>query len=162
MYGEIVWGEENRILSEPEFFFFFLNLFFLGGGKEEKGREGGPQSTQLVTNTNLGIRKGKKVKRYPEYIVTRIPYFNHVILKYIPIYLFIDLFIFFSDRQVASSVTSRSNPVRHLSRPPPPREVVAIFLSLFKFFVHHSLLLPVLAEPYLDLSGIKNKWMKEH
>lgn len=72
--------------------FFFLNLFFLGGGKEEKGREGGPQSPQLVTNTNLGIRKGKKVKRYPEYIVTRITYFNHVILKYIPIYWFIYFF----------------------------------------------------------------------
>lgn len=72
MYGEIVWGEENRILSEPEFFFFFLNLFFLGGGKEEKGREGGPQSPQLVTNTsykmqytNLGNQEGKEGKTLP-------------------------------------------------------------------------------------------------
>lgn len=74
---------------------------------------------------------------------------------------FLFCFNFFS--LVASPVTPPFEPRETpFSPPPPPREVVAIFLSLFKFFVHHSLLLPVLAEPYLDLSGIKNKWMKEH
>lgn len=47
MYGEIVWGEENRILSEPEFFFFFFELIFFFGGRE--GREGKGRGTPKPT-----------------------------------------------------------------------------------------------------------------
>lgn len=167
MYGEIVWGEENRILSEPEFFFFFLNLFFFWGeGRKRREGKGDPKAHSWwqiqATKCNIqtwGTRKGKKVKRYLEYSVTRITYFNHVILKCIIPFYFVLIFFPWSPRLSLPPFEPREAP---FSPPPPPREVVAIFLSLFKFFVHHSLLLPVLAEPYLDLSGIKNKWMKEH
>lgn len=64
MYGEIVWGEENRILSEPEFFFFFELIFFGGReGREGKGR-GTPKPT-VGDKYKLGDQEGKEGKTLP-------------------------------------------------------------------------------------------------